>query len=134
LRYAHVTVVHAVIWTPSGGMHDLGTLSGDASSAASKINLFGAVIGSSGSTVYYWNESANKPFEVVGHPFIWTRERGMQDLNTLIPANSGWILQSVAGINLLGADSRVRHIERRDAWIPANAPTESPLIVTRAAC
>ncbi len=31
--------------------------------------------------------------------FIWSPEKGMQNLNDLIPANSGWQLQFATGIN-----------------------------------
>jgi len=31
--------------------------------------------------------------------FIWTRSKGMVDLNTLIPANSGWVLVTANSIN-----------------------------------
>jgi hypothetical protein len=34
--------------------------------------------------------------------FIWSREQGMQDLNQLIPGNSGWHLQSANAINERG--------------------------------
>jgi uncharacterized membrane protein len=87
---------HAFIWTKTDGMADLGTLPNDLSSVAKKINTFGQVIGSS-----YPEAFVNQPPDD-GHPFLWTRRRGMQDLNTLIPANSTWVLQSVADINMWG--------------------------------
>jgi len=50
----------------------------------------------------------NNPGKVVGffvtpdgsdtHAFVWSSKGGMQDLNNLIPANSGWDLQSANGI------------------------------------
>jgi probable HAF family extracellular repeat protein len=40
--------------------------------------------------------------EIVGHPFVWTERNGMQDLNTLIPSTSGWVLNTAAGINAWG--------------------------------
>ena len=83
-------------------MRDLGTLPGDTSSAAVKINLFGQVIGSSGNSLYDQNLGANSPFHVIGRPFIWTERSGMRDLNTLIPRNSGWVLQSATDINVWG--------------------------------
>jgi probable HAF family extracellular repeat protein len=95
--------VHAVVWMRNGVIRDLGTLSGDTSSAASRINLFGQIIGSSGNTEYSgslgWDGS---PFEVSGRPFIWSERTGMQDLNTLIPAHWGWILNSAKDINVWG--------------------------------
>ena len=93
--------VHAVLWTPSGAIHDLETLPGDTSSAASKINFFGLVIGSSGNTEYFaWDWA--QPFEVVGRPFVWSERTGILDLNTLIPGNSGWVLNSATDINIWG--------------------------------
>jgi probable HAF family extracellular repeat protein len=97
---ASASPVHAILWTPSGRMSDLGTLPGDASSVALKINIFGLVIGSSGNTDCC--EYGNSPFEVTGRPFIWSERTGMRDLNTLIPQNSGWVLNSVTDINIWG--------------------------------
>jgi probable HAF family extracellular repeat protein len=97
--------VHAVLWTQGGVITDLGTLAGDTSSAATRINFFGQVIGSSGDTVYSAPDcTAGEPgpFEVIGRPFIWSKRSGMQDLNTLISANSGWVLNSATGINIWG--------------------------------
>jgi len=97
-------VPHAFLWTPGSGMRDLGTLPGDTSSVALKINLMGQIIGSSGSTVVpLINQvGAGELIQVVGRPFIWTKRRGMSDLNTLIPQNSTLVLNSVADINVWG--------------------------------
>lgn len=92
--------VHAILWPASGGMSDLGTLPGEAFSAASKINFFGQVIGISGNTAAY--EPSDNRYEVVGRPFVWTQHSGMQDLNTLISPSSGWVLNSATGINIWG--------------------------------
>src|SRR5205814_4216014 len=102
--------VHAVRWTQSGTIRDLGTLPGDAVSSAMKINLFGLIIGSSGNTVDFstivigglGNSHDPGPLEVIGRPFIWSEREGMQDLNTLIRRNSGWILNSASDINVWG--------------------------------
>ena len=91
-------VIHAVLWTPSGVISDLGTLPGDQSSSALKINLFGQVIGSSGNTVTLQQLSP----QVIGRPFIWSTRKGMQDLNILIPPHSGWVLNSATDINVWG--------------------------------
>ncbi len=93
--------VHAVLWT-ANSISDLGTLPGDTSSAALKINPFGEVIGSSGNTLYFMSFGENFPFEVIGRPFVWSERSGMQDLNTLIRGGSGWVLNSVSDINLWG--------------------------------
>jgi probable HAF family extracellular repeat protein len=76
---------HALLWTGTTAMQDLGTLPGATTSVAYKINFFGRVIGSSD-----------------GVPFIWTRGTGMRDLNRLIDHNSGWILDTATGINVWG--------------------------------
>jgi uncharacterized membrane protein len=103
--------IHAVLWARSGGISDLGTLPGDTLSAASNINFFGQVIGSSGNTLVGqgWGGTGGSGFEgdggaiaVVGHPFIWSTRNGMQDLNTLISTKSGWVLNSANGINIWG--------------------------------
>lgn len=94
--------VHAVLWNPSQVIQDVGTLPGDISSAAVKVNFFGQVIGSSGNTLYALNDDASSPFEVTGRPFIWSERSGMQDLNTLIRGNSGWVLNSATDINVWG--------------------------------
>jgi probable HAF family extracellular repeat protein len=65
--------VHAILWTPSGGMTDLGTVPGDTSSVALKINFLGQVIGNSGNTLYSFDFAGDAPpFAVTGRPFIWT--------------------------------------------------------------
>jgi probable HAF family extracellular repeat protein len=95
--------MHAVLWPVSGGILDLGTLPGDTFSEAFSINFYGQIIGSSGNTFDYQpgGEGYSIPI-VIGRPFIWTKSGGMQDLNTLIPASSGWVLNSATGINIWG--------------------------------
>jgi uncharacterized membrane protein len=90
-------IIHAVLWTPGAVISDLGTLPGDQYSIALKINSSGQVIGSSGNTL-------QEPFQlqVIGRPFIWSARNGIQDLNTLIHSNSGWVLNSAADINVWG--------------------------------
>jgi probable HAF family extracellular repeat protein len=103
--------IHAVLWTRTGEVSDLGTLAGDTLSTASSINFFGQVIGSSGNTLVEqgWGGTGGSGFQgdggaiaVTGRPFIWSAHKGMRDLNTLLPAGSGWVLNSVSGINVWG--------------------------------
>jgi probable HAF family extracellular repeat protein len=75
--------VHALLWTTSG-MQDLGILPGSSASGANSINNKGQVAGES------------------GHAFLWSQSTGMQDLNNLIDANSGWTLLFAYAINDAG--------------------------------
>lgn len=80
---------HAFMYT-NGSMKDLGTLGGSYSQATA-INDLGRVVGFS-----------NTVGDTEIHAFLWTRRGGMQDLNKLIPANSGWDLQAANSINNRG--------------------------------
>lgn len=94
--------IDALLWSASGEVHDLGALPGDTFGAASKINLYGQVIGASGNTAAPPIYSANNwdpRYKIVGRPFIWSESGGMRDLNTLISPDSGWILNSASDIN-----------------------------------
>jgi probable HAF family extracellular repeat protein len=90
--------IHAVLWEKNGIILDLGTLAGDTLSAASNINFFGQVIGSSGNTLGFQGDSVT----VIGCPFIWSARNGMQDLNSLISTRSGWVLNSATRLNIWG--------------------------------
>jgi probable HAF family extracellular repeat protein len=71
--------LHAVLWSINGKqIVDLGVLPGFVNSAALAINDHGVVVG-----------ECDFP---TGHAFVWTSATGMLDLNNLIPANSGWVL------------------------------------------
>ena len=78
-------VSHAVLWSPSNVIQDLGTLGGNQSSAKD-INASGQVIGTS-----------TLAGDAVTHFFIWSAGTGMQDLTTQLGA-----LTSVIAINDAG--------------------------------
>jgi len=92
--------VHAVFWAQNGVINDLGTLSGDNYTVATKINQFGIVIGSSGNTAPDILDDV--PVNLIGRPFVWSQTNGMSDLDTLIPASSGWVLNTATDINFWG--------------------------------
>ena len=68
-----------------GSMQDLGTPPGGLESTADCINDSGQIAG------YFETGSTN-------HAFLYS-DGVMEDLNNLIPANSGWTLQGATGIN-----------------------------------
>ena len=76
----------AVLWTPTAGLQDLGTLGGSYS-AASAINDAGQIVG----------YSSLVPGSNVRHAFLWTPGHGMQDLGTL-----GGSFSSASAINEAG--------------------------------
>jgi probable HAF family extracellular repeat protein len=76
---------HALLWTPSGGMMDLGSLGGT-NSMALGINRSNQVVG--------WSLTSSGET----HPFLWTRTTGVQDLGIL----SGFFSCSATAINNLG--------------------------------
>lgn len=81
-------VYHAALWS-NGTITDLGTLGGP-NSMAFRINGSGQVVG--------WTQMNPVP-PIATHAFLWTSSTGMTDLNTLLPANSGWMLGEAFGIN-----------------------------------
>jgi len=80
---------HAVGWDADREIRDLGTLPGGTYSIAFAINDSNVVVG-------YGNLSNNAP-----HAIIWTSS-GKQDLNSLIPSASGWVLINANAINNAG--------------------------------
>jgi probable HAF family extracellular repeat protein len=71
------------VWT------DLGTLGG-INSEARGLNDLGQIVGDS-------ETASGNP-----HAFLWESDHGMQDLNNLIPAGSGWELLRALAINKYG--------------------------------
>jgi probable HAF family extracellular repeat protein len=86
---------HAFLW--NGGWIDLGTLGG-INSEAMGLNDLGQIVG--------YSETASGDT----HAFLWENGHGMQDLNNLIPGNSGWELLRALAINkdgqIVGAGKR----------------------------
>jgi probable HAF family extracellular repeat protein len=85
------TATHAFIYS-KGKLTDIGTLGGSFA-AATGIDFYGDVVGFSNTTG-----------DADVHAFIYTSKGGLQDLNNLIPTNSGWDLNNAQSINLGGDD------------------------------
>jgi probable HAF family extracellular repeat protein len=89
---------HAFLYE-NGVMKDLGTLGGS-SSHAMNISASGKVVG--------WSYTSNG----AQHAFIYDASAAtpkMEDLNTLIPADSGWTLTSASAINSDGQIAATGH-------------------------
>jgi probable HAF family extracellular repeat protein len=85
--------VHAILWRERGeDKRDLGTLRGGNQSLALGVNDFSEVVGQA--------NVAHRGYTT--HAFIWTERHGMQDLNSLIAANSGWVLNVASFISVRG--------------------------------
>lgn len=82
---------HAVLWQ-NRQISDLGTIDGNAT-LATDINNRGTVVG--------YSFTVNNYNEIPVHAFVW-KNGIMRDLNTLLPANSGWELNTAYGINNQG--------------------------------
>jgi probable HAF family extracellular repeat protein len=77
---------HAFLWQSSTGMIPLVGLGGS-DTEPQAINTTGQVVGFGTTTAG------------AHHAWIWQSSTGMVDLNTLIPSNSGWVLNDASGIN-----------------------------------
>lgn len=82
---------HAVLWE-NDAIKDLGLLDGNATIATS-INNLGTVVG--------YSIVTNEYKEIPQHAFVW-KNGIMRDLNRLLPANSGWELNTARAINNRG--------------------------------
>src|SRR5438094_6183667 len=89
------TRFHAFLWNVSGPFLDLGDL-GDITSEALALNSRASLV------VGQATVPSNTGY-VLYHPFVWSHAGGMQDLNSLLPAHSGWVLNQSAGVNDGGA-------------------------------
>jgi probable HAF family extracellular repeat protein len=85
------TATHAFLYPDENNkLEDLGTLGGSVSYAYD-INEGGQVVGEA-----YINNDADN------HAFLYDSTKGMQDLNDLIPPDSGWTLYYAGAINTAG--------------------------------
>ncbi len=83
-------VAHAFLWH-RGRMTDLGVLPGLVESQARGVNAAGVVVG----------RCTGAGFESTPRAFVW-KEGVMTDLNSLVPAGSGWTLENANAINDAG--------------------------------
>jgi probable HAF family extracellular repeat protein len=83
-------VTHAVLWSATGVIQDLGTLGGS-NSQAIDINASGQVIGSS--------QIAG---DAATHFFLWSSGSGMQDLNTTVNGAITSVVEINAGGQIIG--------------------------------
>lgn len=86
-------IIHAVLWE-GGVIKDLGLLNSNATKA-NDINNRGTVVG------YSFTTLTNSPSDVPQQAFVW-KNGIMRDLNKLLPANSGWELNTARAINNRG--------------------------------
>jgi probable HAF family extracellular repeat protein len=118
---------YGFLWTAATGLVQLPALPGGYNGSANGINNLGQIAGGSGSCAVLWQNdkdhtiqslgvlpgqswssafAINDVGQVVGwsgfRAFVWSRSGGMQDLNSLIPGNSGWTLSSANAINVVG--------------------------------
>ena len=100
-------VTHGFLYN-AGVLTDLGSFGGDSSALA--INNIGQIVGFSldaGGTL---------------HPFLW-QSGTMTDLNTLLPPNSGWVLQSASLINDASQVVGMGTYQGNSSWYLLSLPT-----------
>lgn len=85
---------HAVLWPNGSAIKNLGTLPSQTSSKALAINNKGAVVG-----VSSYNSEGHTSEE---RAFVWTNQRGMQDLNDLQLLSTDFVLSHAIAISSRG--------------------------------
>ena len=70
---------HAVLWESDGTVHDLGSLGGTVNTDILGVGTMAFVNNNMGEVTGQATLAGNQSF----HPFLWTRETGMQDLGVL---------------------------------------------------
>lgn len=90
------TGIEAVLWTRDGSMQRLGRLRDGDYSRAFAINAPGDIVGTSGNPLGT-------------RATLWARTGAIQDLNTLIPADSDFVLTQAVNINSPGTILAIGH-------------------------
>ena len=85
---------HAFLWTSRKGLQDLGTPQGTSFGGPGAVNIEGMIVGAACPLQCLSQETV--------HGFIWTTATGWLDLNNLIPADSGWVIENVSAVNARG--------------------------------
>ena len=82
---------HAVLWEKDGSVHDLGNLGGTVNTSVLGVGNVALSVNNRGQVAGVSALNGNATF----HPFLWTRETGMQDLGVL----RGDLVGASLGIN-----------------------------------
>jgi uncharacterized membrane protein len=159
--YDHEGRYHAFLWEAEHGAHLL-TVPGEEYSSALALNSRGQVVlSATPGGVFLYSGGKLEPIDmpkstpralnsdgiIVGsfgpnpeaqRAFVWDKAHGLQDLNTLIPANSGWTLEVASSINDRGeivgwgdhdgvenAGFLLRLRGNRERTRPARSPSQS---------
>jgi len=104
---------HSFVYS-GGTLQDLGTLGGHFTSVGSMNNL-GQVVGVSSNAV------------PAMRAFLW-QNGTMIDLNTLLPPNSGWVLEVADFINDAGQIAGTGHFLGQPSWFLLTLPGKTPIV------